>query len=78
MSFNSIQFLIFFPIVTILYFALPFRLRWAMLLVASSIFYMAFIPIYILILSGQQPTGCKLHRSSLIRRRQAFSYQSVA
>ncbi|HUQ34258.1 MAG TPA: MBOAT family O-acyltransferase [Pyrinomonadaceae bacterium] len=50
MSFNSIQFLVFFPVVTFLYFALPFRLRWAMLLIASSIFYMAFIPAYILIL----------------------------
>lgn len=50
MSFNSIQFLIFFPIVTILYFALPFRTRRVMLLVASSIFYMAFVPAYILIL----------------------------
>jgi D-alanyl-lipoteichoic acid acyltransferase DltB (MBOAT superfamily) len=50
MSFNSIQFLIFFPVVTFLYFALPFRLRPAMLLIASSIFYMAFIPAYILIL----------------------------
>jgi D-alanyl-lipoteichoic acid acyltransferase DltB (MBOAT superfamily) len=50
MSFNSLQFLIFFPIVTFLYFALPFKLRWAMLLIASSIFYMAFIPAYILIL----------------------------
>jgi alginate O-acetyltransferase complex protein AlgI len=36
--------------VTFLYFALPFRWRWAMLLIASSIFYMAFIPAYILIL----------------------------
>jgi alginate O-acetyltransferase complex protein AlgI len=50
MSFNSIQFLIFFLVVTPLYFALPFRLRWAMLLIASSIFYMAFIPAYLLIL----------------------------
>jgi alginate O-acetyltransferase complex protein AlgI len=50
MLFNSIQFLIFFPIVTLLYFAAPPRLRWALLLGASCYFYMAFIPIYILIL----------------------------
>jgi len=50
MLFNSPQFLIFFPIVTVLFFALPHRFRWALLLVASCIFYMAFIPIYILIL----------------------------
>jgi alginate O-acetyltransferase complex protein AlgI len=48
--FNSIPFLFFFPLVTILYFALPHRFRWALLLVSSCIFYMYFIPIYILIL----------------------------
>jgi alginate O-acetyltransferase complex protein AlgI len=48
--FNSLSFLIFFPIVTALYFLLPQKLRWFMLLVASCIFYMAFIPKYILIL----------------------------
>jgi D-alanyl-lipoteichoic acid acyltransferase DltB (MBOAT superfamily) len=51
MLFNSWQFLVFFPVVTILYFAFPFRLRWFLLLVASCVFYMAFIPVYILILA---------------------------
>src|ERR1044072_5873762 len=51
MLFNSFEFLIFFPVVTALYFLLPQRLRWLHLLVASCIFYMAFIPIYILILA---------------------------
>jgi alginate O-acetyltransferase complex protein AlgI len=50
MLFNSIQFLIFFPVVTVAYFALPHRTRWAWLLAASCLFYMAFIPSYILIL----------------------------
>lgn len=50
MLFNSFQFLFFFPIVTILYFLLPHKLRWFHLLVASCVFYMAFVPIYILIL----------------------------
>lgn len=50
MLFNSIQFLLFFPIVTIIYFLLPHKYRWIHLLVASCIFYMAFIPVYILIL----------------------------
>jgi len=50
MLFNSIQFLIFFPIVTILYFVLPHRFRWFLLLTASCYFYMVFKPIYILIL----------------------------
>jgi D-alanyl-lipoteichoic acid acyltransferase DltB (MBOAT superfamily) len=50
MLFNSIDFLIFFPVVTGLYFLLPHRLRWILLLAASCVFYMFFIPIYILIL----------------------------
>lgn len=50
MLFNSIHFLIFFPVVTTLYFVLPHRLRWVLLLVASCYFYMDFIPVYILIL----------------------------
>jgi alginate O-acetyltransferase complex protein AlgI len=49
--FNSIQFLIFFPIVTIFYFLLPHHVRWLWLLAASCLFYMYFIPIYILILA---------------------------
>src|SRR3954470_23692027 len=50
MLFNSIDFLIFFPVVTGLYFLLPHRFRWILLLIASCIFYMFFIPAYILIL----------------------------
>ncbi len=50
MLFNSLQFLIFFPLITILYFALPHKYRAGLLLIASCVFYMAFIPAYILIL----------------------------
>ncbi len=50
MLFNSIEFLIFFPVVTILYFLLPHKIRWFLLLVSSCLFYMAFVPKYILIL----------------------------
>jgi alginate O-acetyltransferase complex protein AlgI len=51
MLFNSFQFLIFFPIVTAIYFLLPHKLRWFFLLVASCYFYMSFIPYYIFILA---------------------------
>lgn len=40
MLFNSLPFLVFFPCVFILYYALPFRLRKYMLLIASYYFYM--------------------------------------
>ncbi len=48
MLFNSIEFLIFFPIVSALYFALRWRARTWMLLLASTAPYMAFIPKYVL------------------------------
>ena len=50
MLFNSIHFLFFFIIVTTLYFTLPYNKRWLLLLLSSCYFYMAFVPIYILIL----------------------------
>ena len=50
MLFNSFQFLFFFIIVTSLYFVLPQKYRWFLLLASSCYFYMAFVPIYILIL----------------------------
>lgn len=50
MLFNSFEFLLFFPIVTGLYFLIPYKWRWLLLLIASCYFYMAFVPVYILIL----------------------------
>ncbi len=50
MLFNSVEFLLFFPIVTLIYFVIPHRFRWFHLLLASCIFYSFFVPIYILIL----------------------------
>ncbi len=50
MLFNSLQFLLFFVVITFAYFALPHRFRWFLLLAASCYFYMAFVPVYILIL----------------------------
>ncbi|HZY78873.1 MAG TPA: MBOAT family O-acyltransferase [Cyclobacteriaceae bacterium] len=51
MLFNSFEFLLFFIIVTGLYFVLNHRYRWPMLLISSCYFYMAFVPVYILILA---------------------------
>src|ERR1700723_2049017 len=52
MLFNSLQFAVFFPVVTLLYFLLPHKGRVPLLLVASCVFYMAFVPKYILILAA--------------------------
>jgi alginate O-acetyltransferase complex protein AlgI len=50
MLFNSLEFLIFFPIVIALYYAMNHKYRWLLLLSASCYFYMVFVPVYILIL----------------------------
>jgi D-alanyl-lipoteichoic acid acyltransferase DltB (MBOAT superfamily) len=50
MLFNSFPFLLFFLIVTPLYYLTPYRWRWLLLLIASCYFYASFIPAYLLIL----------------------------
>lgn len=50
MLFNSLEFIAFFLVVTPLYYVLPHKFRWFHLLVASCWFYMAFVPVYIVIL----------------------------
>ena len=50
MLFNSMRFLIFFPCVLFLYYALPFRLRKYMLLIASYYFYMCWKPEFIVLI----------------------------
>ena len=52
MIFNSLQFLIFFPLVTLLYFAFPQRVRWVWLLVASYYFYMCWNPRYAVLIAA--------------------------
>ncbi|NIJ51642.1 MBOAT family O-acyltransferase [Dyadobacter arcticus] len=52
MLFNSIQFIIFFIVVTLAYFSLSWKGRWILLLATSCYFYMVFKPIFILILFG--------------------------
>ncbi|MEO8583297.1 MAG: MBOAT family O-acyltransferase, partial [Flavitalea sp.] len=50
MLFNSIEFIIFFILVTSLFFFLSHKYRWGLLLIASCVFYMFFKWEYILIL----------------------------
>ena len=52
MLFNSLPFIAFFIAVFIVFFTLPAKWRWVVLLAASCYFYMAFIPVYILILAA--------------------------
>jgi alginate O-acetyltransferase complex protein AlgI len=82
MLFNSLQFLVFFVVVTAAYFALPHRWRWALLLLASCGFYMAFIPAYLLILLAtigvDYVAGIQIERASGRRRKQFLVLSLVA
>jgi alginate O-acetyltransferase complex protein AlgI len=51
MLFNSWDFLLFFTVVTTLYYLFSHRYRWFILLTASCFFYMVYIPSYILVLA---------------------------
>lgn len=46
MLFNSLPFLVFFPLTVFFYFIVPCKLRWLWLLFASYFFYMAWNPLY--------------------------------
>ena len=50
MLFNSLQFLIFFPIVVTIFFLLPQKRRWILLLIASYYFYMCWKLEYIVLI----------------------------
>jgi D-alanyl-lipoteichoic acid acyltransferase DltB (MBOAT superfamily) len=52
MLFNSLHFLVFFTVVFFSYFSLPHRARAPFLLAASCCFYLAWKPIYILVILG--------------------------
>ena len=52
MTFTSFDFIFYFVFVVTIYYLCPWRLRWFWLLLASCYFYMAFVPLYILILLG--------------------------
>ena len=52
MLFNSLEFLIFFPIVVLVYFCVPQKVRWLWLLAASYYFYMSWNPQYALLIAA--------------------------
>lgn len=52
MLFNSLKFLIFFPVVTFFYFVLPKKVRMYWLLAVSYVFYMGWNPKYVVLLFG--------------------------
>jgi D-alanyl-lipoteichoic acid acyltransferase DltB (MBOAT superfamily) len=82
MLFNSIQFLIFFPLVLTAFFALPHRYRWVLLLFASYYFYMCWKVEYALLMLVTTFTsyacGLILARQTHSGRRQAVFLAGLA
>lgn len=72
MLFNSVDFVAFFSVVALLYFCITPRYQWALLLVASYLFYMAWNPAYLLLilLSTVVDYGAGLRMGALARRGQ--------
>lgn len=50
MNFNSIEFLIFYCIVLLMYWIVPYKIRWILLLAASWYFYMSWNPKFLLLI----------------------------
>lgn len=51
MLFNSFHFLLFFPIVVLIYFLIPHKYRWIWLLISSYYFYMSWNPEYAILIA---------------------------
>lgn len=81
MLFNSLEFLIFYPIITVLYFLLPQRVRWVLLLAGSYYFYMAWRPEYIILIiistSVAYFTGLKMGQEEQQANRKKYLYLSL-
>ncbi len=82
MLFNSLEFAIFFPVVTLLYFLLPHRARVPLLVAASCWFDAAFVPKYLLILFGvilvDYVAGRLIEPAAGVRRRWILALSIVA
>ncbi len=81
MQFNSVHFLIFFPIVVFLYFSLKHKYRWILLLIASYYFYMSWRAEYIILIIVSTLVdyiaGLQIHKSEDKRRKKLFLWMSL-
>ena len=81
MLFNSLEFLVFFPIVVTLYFLTSQKYKWLLLLIASYYFYMVWNPIYILLIVGSTILnyfiGLKLDENSTKSFKKKYLYISL-
>jgi len=81
MSFNSLHFLVFFPIVVGLYFSLPHRFRWLLLLISSYYFYMSwkaeFIFLIIFTTLIDYVAGIQMEKAQTPKRKKTFLVLSL-
>ena len=81
MSFNSFGFLLFFPTVVAVYFAIPHRFRWIFLLAASYYFYMSWKLEYILLIVASTlvdyVAGLRIGRTDDERKRKVWLWFSL-
>lgn len=82
MLFNSLHFLVFFPVMTGLYFGLPRRWRPALLLLASYYFYLSWQPAYGLLLAAttllDYYSGVRMSRLATPAQRRPWLWLSLA
>ncbi len=81
MLFNSLQYLVFFPTVVFLYYALPHRRRWMLLLAASYLFYAFWKPGYLLLIFASTVVdywaGLMMEKARAKSRRRAYLFASL-
>ncbi|USN45037.1 MAG: MBOAT family protein [Candidatus Woesearchaeota archaeon] len=81
MLFNSLHFLLFFPIVVAIYFSIKQKYRWILLLIASYYFYMSWKAEYIILIMlstlVDYVAGWQIHASKSLRRKKAFLWLSI-
>ncbi len=81
MLFNSMQFVVFFVLITTVYFAIPHRYRWILLLAGSYYFYMCWNPKYIVLIVASTIVdyfaGKMMSREEEQRRRRKYLLLSL-
>jgi alginate O-acetyltransferase complex protein AlgI len=82
MLFNSVEFLIFFPVVVIVYFLLPLRFRVLFLLLASYYFYMSWQVEYIILIIASTVidyvAAKRIYKATQIWARRGYLFLSLA
>ena len=81
MLFNSFHFLVFLPMVVVLYYAVPQKFRWILLLVASYYFYMSWKAEYIILIVASTlvdfGAGLAIEKADSKKRKQLWLFLSL-